>query len=461
MSLSLEDVHYAESSYRTQRIALRFTHTLDPLLLTQALHLAITEYPRVGSRLVVHHDEPKFHLEAGEITVRLVAVAPEVLSSGGAAWDNACQSMSPQKKVGFGPDATQLFEACLLTSHDAEAGCVLVAGFQHVLGDATSYALFMHKWSTIYHARAGHKLRELFPAAGDHEDAGKAPGAGLPRPDIPKDAFSPPLSAKRSSGSPEKDQSRRLFALSTQQLLSLKESMLAGGAKYDGRICSTNDILMAQCACAMAPSRLVALREAAGLVASRSSADVSTDAIKDPINSTARIVVLADHRGRGLGAGVWGNHSVDLSILLSYRLLLSGDVPAVARAISGALRYEMHKLEHDLVLYNFEKRQNADKAKLFLWNSWGRMGYRLSDARFGGDEHALLDIQWLNMASLEAGDRSAIVTVSPWSTKGISIAVAIDAASRDDEFKELSASWLCASDVKATGDQRGGGGGDR
>ena len=76
MSLSNENVHYAESSYRTQRIALRFTHTLDPLLLTQALHLAITEYPRVGSRLVVHHDQPKFHLEAGEITVRLVAVAP-------------------------------------------------------------------------------------------------------------------------------------------------------------------------------------------------------------------------------------------------------------------------------------------------------------------------------------------------------------------------------------------------
>ena len=35
VGMSLEDKHYAESNYRTQRIALRFTHMLDPTILTQ------------------------------------------------------------------------------------------------------------------------------------------------------------------------------------------------------------------------------------------------------------------------------------------------------------------------------------------------------------------------------------------------------------------------------------------
>ena len=161
-------------------------------------------------------------------------------------------------------------------------------------------------------------------------------------------------------------------------------------------------------------------------------------------------MVLADHRGRGIQEGMWGNHSVDLSILLSFRLLLSGNVAGVARAISGALHYEMHKLEHDLVLYNFEKRQNAGKAKLFLWNSWSRIGHGLAHARFGGDEHSLLDVEWINMASLETSDGSALVAVSPFSSKGISIAVAIDASSACDELQALSAIWSCAAEVDKT-----------
>jgi len=53
LGLSQEDKHYAESNYRTQRIALRHAHQLDPTILTQALHLAIAEYPRVGRCVAV------------------------------------------------------------------------------------------------------------------------------------------------------------------------------------------------------------------------------------------------------------------------------------------------------------------------------------------------------------------------------------------------------------------------
>ena len=446
MALSLEDLHYAESSYRTQRIALRFAHTLDPHLLTQALHLAIIEYPRVGSRLVIYNDVPKFHLEAGEITVRFVSVAPDVIFSGACAWDHACHSMTPTKKAGYGPDATQLFEACLLASTDREAGCVLVVGFQHVLGDATSYALFLRKWPDIYHARAeGKPLDQMERVGRAHETANTwtAPGASLPRPELPKDAFAVTASIMQGSASP----SRRCFHFSAQRLLSLKQSMGRTLQQSMGRTLSTNDILMAQFACTIAPWRLAALRSAAGLPASRDPCDVCADSLKDPINTPARILVLADHRGRGIEHGVWGNHSVDLSVLLSFRLLLSGDVGGVARAISGALHYEMHKLEHDLALYNLEKKQNARKDKLFLWNSWSRIGHGLAHARFGGDEHSLLGVDWINMASLDASDGGTIVALSPCCTKGISIAVAIGAPSAPDEFHALSALWPSGTDV--------------
>lgn len=80
LGLTAEDQHYAETNYRTQRIALRFAHVLDPTIVTQALHLAIMEYPRVGSRLVMHDGVPKYHLDAAEVTVRLVTVPPGAFS---------------------------------------------------------------------------------------------------------------------------------------------------------------------------------------------------------------------------------------------------------------------------------------------------------------------------------------------------------------------------------------------
>ena len=61
-------------------------------------------------------------------------------------------------------------------------------------------------------------------------------------------------------------------------------------------------------------------------------------------------------------------------------------------AIHMGMRHELYKLEHDLTLYNFEKKQNAGKPKLFLWNSWAHVGRALRSARFGGRDVDLLQV---------------------------------------------------------------------
>jgi hypothetical protein len=92
MRLSAPDVHYAESNYRTQSIALRFAHICNPTLATQALHLAIAEFPRVGSRLIMYEGVPEFHLAAAEIRLCVVTVEERVLTNACLAeWEHICQ----------------------------------------------------------------------------------------------------------------------------------------------------------------------------------------------------------------------------------------------------------------------------------------------------------------------------------------------------------------------------------
>ena len=362
-----------------------------------------------------HEGAPKYHLEAAEINVRVVSVAPDVLRSASLrAWDHVCQSVSPTKKGGFGDDATALFEACLLVSHDSAAGCLLVAGFQHVLGDASSYSMFLRCWSEIYEVRLHHLLQQI-KGKGDAQNAFAAAAAAaaaqaagaeavaraerilsdarkeasreassfesdeeqavrererfiqlhahiLPAPELPQGVFQSDTNqdfialqaCAEGEDSGEKEYGRRrffflssqvchcqcqvgLFCLYARSLLphfvfvlwSQYLASLKGRHPVDKDGCTSNDLLMAQFACAIAPFRLAALRAEAGIPPSGSGP--SSGWGTDPINTPARIVVLADHRGRGIDPRTWGNHSVDLSVVVSFNLLLSGDVAAVAR----------------------------------------------------------------------------------------------------------------------------------
>ena len=102
--------------------------------------------------------------DSAEINVRVVAVEHELLRARCArGWLNVCQTMAPKKITGFGPDASPLFEAFLLVSHDHDAGCVLIAAFQHgeLRAVRESYQVF---WTNQIDFSAGrcNLLRALF-----------------------------------------------------------------------------------------------------------------------------------------------------------------------------------------------------------------------------------------------------------------------------------------------------------
>ena len=266
----------------------------------------------MGSRVVHHEGKNRFHLDAAEINVRLVRVEPRTVLAGSATeWEQVCDAMAPQPKSHCGLGAASLFDACLLASQNPRAGSVLIAGFQHVVGDASSYSTFLRTWSEKY--------EELL------KGSARQPVLSLELPKgtfrIPKLPSQPSAGRKFLSGS---------FRFSDSRLRSLKTCISpnsSGNNNSQGQQCTTNDVLMAQFACAIAPFRLSAMRAAAGL---SSDAGGFSQAPNDPIHTPPHIVVLADRRGRGMDVTSFGNHNTDLCIRLSWPLLLSGDIAAVA-----------------------------------------------------------------------------------------------------------------------------------
>lgn len=84
-------------------------------------------------------------------------------------------------------------------------------------------------------------------------------------------------------------------------------------------------------------------------------------------------------------------------------------------AIRAAVHYELQKLELDVELYNNHKEKNGSRPKLFIWNSWARVGHNLRSATFGGAAEDLLQVEWLNLQALNTSDTMyiTIVAISP------------------------------------------------
>ena len=123
-------------------------------------------------------------------------------------------------------DHKALLQAYLLRCTDERHGCVLIVGFEHCLGDAASYAMFIAAWSDFYRAEL-QAAPQLPPAA-----------------DIPPGVFSDDdvgdrLSAAAGDGCP----APRRYCLSADLLASLKEDLRRRSG--EGSL-SINDILMAQ-----------------------------------------------------------------------------------------------------------------------------------------------------------------------------------------------------------------------
>ena len=156
--LSSSDLYYFEHPHRRQCIALEYSKVLDPVLLCQSLDCTITTFPKVGSRVVPFDGFQQFHLESEQIKLRVVTVGPDIISSM-YAWCHAFQTLSSQAAGAEKP----LFLAYLLRCKDEAHGCVLMAGFEHALGDAASYALFLEAWSDQYE-RLQQRLGAIPPA---------------------------------------------------------------------------------------------------------------------------------------------------------------------------------------------------------------------------------------------------------------------------------------------------------
>lgn len=145
IDLSSTDQYYFDHPHRRQCIALRFSHVLDPTLLIRCLHTAIQRFPKVGSRVVSYDGRHRFLLESEQTKLRLIIVRPEFLANV-HEWRRLFYFFSDH----LDREHKSVFHAFLMRSHDESHGCVLFAGFEHCLGDAASYAMFIACWSDVY-----------------------------------------------------------------------------------------------------------------------------------------------------------------------------------------------------------------------------------------------------------------------------------------------------------------------
>lgn len=280
---------YPRLSQLTVLLLLNFSVAVVPRV--QSLRSTLGAYPRVGSQLKLYYGKPAFHLRSGQIDVHVIKVGREILSQSPSTWLHVCEkTMPPRTAAGqnCGPEASPLFEAVMLVSDVLSAGCVLIVGFQHSLGDAASYSMFLLTWSNMYAANLrAHRC--------------KLSAASFPTVKLQL----PPMVPQQSRTV------RRFFTFSAEGADSLKRASQAG--------CTTNDALMAQVACVLGHIRFAAM----GMAAEQAGA--------------ARIAIMADRRGRGLPINTWGNHAVDLQIDISFQLLARGDVAAVACGESSGM----------------------------------------------------------------------------------------------------------------------------
>ena len=146
VELSSSDRYYYENPHRRQFIALKFLHLIDPTLLCQSLFRLADLYPKINSRICVFEGRPHFNLQKDAIKVRLISIEPQVLLD---VYEirRACFHLSDQLDKQGNKSMLYVF---LLRSSDPHLGCILAAGFDHSLGDAASYSMFLHALSEDY-----------------------------------------------------------------------------------------------------------------------------------------------------------------------------------------------------------------------------------------------------------------------------------------------------------------------
>eukprot|EP00286_Rhodomonas_abbreviata_P019134 CAMPEP_0181311160 /NCGR_PEP_ID=MMETSP1101-20121128/12981_1 /TAXON_ID=46948 /ORGANISM="Rhodomonas abbreviata, Strain Caron Lab Isolate" /LENGTH=733 /DNA_ID=CAMNT_0023417857 /DNA_START=108 /DNA_END=2309 /DNA_ORIENTATION=- len=337
------DEHYHNNPHRIQRIGFHYASMLSPTKLMQSLQLTIEDFPIVGSKVVHCHGQTglrhRFHLDAENVSIRLINVEPHMLDSMERC-EELCEAVTPRS-----PDQKEnpLFECWIFKSSDISKGSILIAGFQHTLGDATSYGIFMRRWSEHFQ-----QIAKTEEASNDHLLL--PPGVFTDYACIPKRFPKNPLGTIYRS-----------YAFSDFALAAVKRAVSNSGCK---ELLSGNDILLAQCAVALAPTRF----QASG----------------QHLDSLTRIFILCDSRGKSLPAGSWGNHVSDVVVDLPWRMLLEGNVGRVAALCRKRLLTDMDLLKNNLAQFNYNRSMRMDVPKLFVWNSWAKPGELMRCAQFSG-----------------------------------------------------------------------------
>jgi hypothetical protein len=245
--LSKTDEWYMDNPHTKQRVCARFTTLLDPTVLCRALHHAVEAFPAVAG-LIGRDEEGKrwFKLDSERVTLQLIMVSESMLENQGY-WPWVFER---HKLPSPGRESPPLFQAFMLRSPNPSLGCALIVSFDHILGDSSSYAMFLRSWSEAY--------VEADKEFVDREACKDSP------PDIYPDDRIPRVD-------PNNMKWAHRFRVCPQAMNSFKQSL-----RERWGILTTNDILMAQAAVALAPMRTG--REESKYV---------------------RIALLADQRGRG------------------------------------------------------------------------------------------------------------------------------------------------------------------
>eukprot|EP00961_Rhodomonas_salina_P102558 1379424-Rhodomonas_salina.1 len=201
-ALTWQDKYYYDNAHAVAWLGFRFRDALDPTLTAQTLKAAIQEYPVVGSKVIMYDGKQKFLFDAEKITVRLLHVEGRMLQSMDELQKLCDIALVPN------PDRKKrpLFKAFLFKSCDERDGSALICAFEHCVGDAMSYALFMKHWSECY-----------------ERSSLKAQSPDL---EMPPEVFAQYSLLSKSNHRTDDSPLYRHFAFSTSDLQALKEEVL-------------------------------------------------------------------------------------------------------------------------------------------------------------------------------------------------------------------------------------------
>ena len=133
-------------------------------LLAQALDKAMLENPIAASKVVMANGKRHFHCNSLDTKLTTIMVDRPVFNKYHDV-TYICERLSDGQSL-----AEQMCFFYLFRSPDPKDGCIIVAHFEHTLGDAAVYSKLMTSWSRNY-ARSG------FFGFGNGNDSGELPVA--------------------------------------------------------------------------------------------------------------------------------------------------------------------------------------------------------------------------------------------------------------------------------------------